>query len=462
MFKRRTTRRKSRNRKPWYKEPTKKKKAEKFQDLDEIYSVITKEDKVVGISRDPYHWSTVHPCGLFSSAAEPGLKSLKELCAIELAKNIDELDSASLDYGSWSVWSLVWTKVLLFNLDSFAIYSLFASKFHNTPGFKLHVIGRYLDNTLNPKDLLLMTRNKAIDLYKVPGCNHRIENLFDKVDLIRITKSLSSLSFNPLLVLDLLSTRSDSIVFRNPAIVLNLHNLTALNLSNSIIDDNYIYNIFLRLKNSSSSKLTIILLRNCPKVTPTGVQYLIQLADFNPNSCLSYIECDHDMVKSDFKRKFETDLNGGEYINYVEGSRWFKLDREKYENELIYKLPLALKLNSLCKLFKENFVNLLKFSHILNLKDKNILDLMLHSEPFRQELIVEGLTSIWNTRIYQRSITKHTGYSYTINNKLTKDDSSPRVVEQHELIPAFDQNRPKAKKMKVRSIKPDAMSFFSN
>lgn len=477
MFKRRTIRKKKRNRKTWYRPRfNKKEKLTEKTDFNEGQTKITKEDIIVGNGGDQYRWTAIVPNGggivdanELKQDFHGKIRTLKMLCAAKIAENIESLDTSYLNYGTWSVWSMVWDEVLLRSMDSFNVYSMFASKFGRVKDFKPHLIRRYLDRTLNEYELLQMTRNKAIDLFKIPKCNHRIENLFSNVNLAKLGKTLSSLIFNPLIIIDLLLVGNDPqlVAIDNPSILYNIHQLLALNLSNnSIIDDNYIFNLCLRLKNSTTSKLTMIILNNCPRISKTGIQYLIDLADQNPRCCLSYIECDHNMVLTEFNRQFESKLNGGTYDTYIEGTTWLKLDRDRYEIDLIFNLPLALKLNSLCRLFKDILipkVNSTKFSFIEHLREEIIVDIMLHSQVYKQETLVQDLISIWTSRMNQRFSSKHTGYCYMINHNFTKSQTkSIPTKPQNESKPLFEQRVPTSRRTTTKSITTNASNFFAN
>jgi hypothetical protein len=69
-----------------------------------------------------------------------GVQSLRQICANCLAGHHRDITGELLATGSWTVWKLVWQQIRVNDLDSYAIFGLFASMFGHLRDFECHYV----------------------------------------------------------------------------------------------------------------------------------------------------------------------------------------------------------------------------------------------------------------------------------------------------------------------------------
>jgi hypothetical protein len=396
--------------------------------------------------------------------------TLKQLCIAVIAANTGEIHSSHLHYGSVSCWLPVWEWILLNNRDSFRVFSMFASRFASEPKFKSHKIVRYNNHNEGCLTNLAKLRSKGIDLYKIPNCVHRIEPLFVNINVQQLSAYISQLWYSPLVLLDLLMIGTTSMLLKeNMFHIFNIPNLVALNLSNNpFVDDNVMFNLCSCIKNGKLSKLSVVLLNNCINVTKEGIKYLLELDA--TNSCLFYFESDIMLNTSGFNKRFHNLTSSKVHLDYVQGSHWFKVDKDQPEFEIVQKLPLALKLNSLHRLYGNHIIPKIgeeKYKYIKQLKSNILIDFMVYPEAFQSDSEMDLLKCAWTSRINQRSNFRNRAFSYMSNNNYSKpvimktiknEDNVPHLEVEEDDIKCC---KPSGKvRTKSKSIKADAKSFF--
>lgn len=361
----------------------------------------------------PYLWTTVTP--VIESAtrthASARMPTLKRLCAEQLARNVEYIGWHLIASAPWSIWKLVWTIIVKTGQDSPETYAKFAKFFHSFQDFRAH---RYL--------LEQGIRGQAIGKYLIPGCRlHRVETVFRNIDLHDTIKFLDI--WQPITILDLSLIK----LSRDEYFALfNIPNLVCLSLCNHHIDDTFIASLCSTIKNGKLWKLSVLKIENT-KVTKTGIMSLFALGK---ESCdLSCIETDIPIVD-----------------NYACSTNWLKLDNE---SALIYRLPLALKLNALMK------KNILQTSIINdNIMDLMVVDKTWHSSNASQE----NINLAWEAR-KDATIKRYRGKTYIRKHELQKVDG-PNGIDavsstENTLLPT-EQRRKKHK----NRIQLNAKNFF--
>lgn len=374
-----------------------------------------------------------------------GVKSLKQLCAESLARNVDSLDAEYLSEAPSECWLLVWNKILELSNDSFRVYSIFASKFSHSPGFKAHklTMGDPL-GSLDEVFKLLLLRSDAISMLRIPNCrNYRLENLFGNLKMESIISELSML--NPLTLLDVSAAE---LTQHDYYMLFNFPRLIALDMSRSkFVDDLYIHNMVQSmLSEGKLSLLTTLSLTNCRNLSLDGVMELLK-----SETNLSYIECDHALRVSHQKV-------GGQ--RYVLGTKWFLIDREVEELAIIERLPLGLKMHALFKYFSKSVDE----DEAFLLKDT--LDIMIHPLSFDFKLDLQTkvklLQQTWKARTHRRSMPNLPlkSFAYFYNSKHTVIEQKPvRIVKVESPQGVKRKSEDSGRKIKRRMV-ADAKSFF--
>lgn len=183
--------------------------------------------------------------------------SLREICARALAVNADALEPSYMSMCSWACWKHVWTMICYLNLDSPAIFRMFAKHFGLAPDFKCHHV---LKNNKCARSLALLCSI-------IPTRSHRIDNVFFNISHKDFVSFLSGIDSHVVLDCSLLKdlTGEDVIKF------CNLANLTALDLShNDWVNDQFLYTLGRAMMFKNMNKFKILRMTNCPNVTEEG------------------------------------------------------------------------------------------------------------------------------------------------------------------------------------------------
>lgn len=431
-----------RKRKPTYHEPP----PPDFQRLngnqhDALYKEVLKSVK--------YNWHLLEPLGdNYSSdtSSSKGVVLLKALCALELAKNANQIEPLHLDLAPWSCWELVWNNILSLSHDSIYLVGIFASKFRKEPGFQCHIseTAGSIQNRYNGERSLNLARYESINACMIPWAkNHRIENLFLNINFQHFTNHIYKLHYKPWILLDL-SEVTKNLENEDYYKVVNIPNLVALDLSNSsFVDDHFLYHLANVIKSDSKLKqLTLLRLNKCPKITKKGLRYLFEVSkDSFFASSLSYIESDLKIVPSkNFTQQFNVSREEDESIDYIDNTRWKLLPEEDLMTKLVARVPIGLKLHLLYKKFgkfiikrsvKEENDELYPYdttntlNYLYKSKDTIIFDFMLHNEEFTVSDYgnitgKEKLEKSWKRRLTVRNkLASRLQYNYIANHNYT-------------------------------------------
>ena len=364
-------------------------------------------------SQQSYKLTDLTPAPLASSDITPPRKktitSLKLLCALELAKNVQLIDSKLLDAAPWSIWKLVWLNILKFGQDSPSIYRKFVNKFHNHHSFKAHRL------PIGSNDI----RHELILASSIPGNRlHRFETVFRNIHLEDILQFINM--WNPLVFMDLSLVKMQRDDYFT---IFNINDLMVLNLSNHEIDNTIIGALCSSIKSGKLSKLKLLKIHNT-RVTPTGILDLFKLS--NSSSVLSCIETDIHM---------SLDKDG-----YVTGTGWHKLDKTRHS--LICKLPLGLKLSTL---IRQKIID----SRSINLNEELILDLMMVDEVSNDKHTTEvTINGAWDLRT-KAARRVYLGETFVLNRKVTSEEKRISTLS----------SKPQPRK-KQKRVQLNAKEFF--
>lgn len=435
-----------------------------------------------------YSWQTLPPLVNYNSSDQQSskLRSLKSICALELAKNVKSIDFRYLDLAPWVCWKLVWTHILRLHNDSFDIARRFVLKFQSQQWFRCHLQSAGVSN-------LAQLRHAAIESCSIPGQrNHRFENMFRNINFAHFSTYISSLIPHPWVLIDI-SRITNVLSSEDYYNLFNIKNLIALDLSNStFVDDRFLYNLAVSITQESKLKqLTILSIMNCPNVTRMGLQHLLEVSNNQFCCSLSYVESNVLLSSSDYVYNFikkESDKS-------IPGTKWSILDNENPTNKILSKLSLGLKLHSLYSNFHNKIVvsssgqnspsqiiNNLSMDISINpnflqqSKDSMVLDIMFHDQEFLQsdytsEAGLLKLENSWKTRQRARnrepSIMQH---CYMANHSLKNPFPRKQAVDPDTVVEittpfykletkrgAPDQPKPRKK---PRQIATNAKSFF--
>lgn len=391
-----------------------------------------------------YSWQSLPPLVSYNSnqMVQPRkLRSLRSICALELAKNVQSIDYHYLDAAPWECWKLVWTNTLRLHNDSFEVARMFISKFQTQKSFKCHLQSPGVNE-------LSQLRHAAIESSSIPGQrNHRFENVFQNINFVHFCTYISNLKSRPWVLIDV--SRITKVLSNEDYYnIFNIKNLIALDLSNStFVDDRFLYNLAIAITQESKLKqLTILRINNCPNVTKKGLQHLLEVSNNQYCCSLSYVESSILMPVSNFVNGFSVKEENGKYI---QGTKWSVLDNDDPTTKVLSKLPLGLKVHSLYSNFHDRIVakgsDQNSPSQIMDLlcldisinpnflrqsKESMILDIMFHDQEFlqsdyRSEAGLHKLENSWITRQQVRnrepSIMQH---CYMANHSL--QDPAPR------------------------------------
>lgn len=409
--------------KNWNKESSKEnkpkadKEEETFNRASKIGGTHNEFDFVDSVSSQPsYKWTELTPIPMELANIKPNkgknVPSLKQLCALELTRNVQLIDSKLIDAAPWSIWKLVWLCILKFGQDSPDIYGKFAKRFHVHPSFKAHLL------PIGNKDI----RNQLVLANGIPGNRlHRFETIFkntyfdDMLQFIHI--------WNPLVLLDLSLVKIPRDDYFK---IFNMRGLSVLSLCNHDVDNTLVGALCSSFKSGKLSKLKFLKINNT-KITACGLLDLFKQSE--SSSCLSCIETDISM-------KLESD-------NHVKATMWYKLD--EIQHLLIHKLPLGLKLHTLIR-------NQIIDAENINISDNMILDLMMVDEVAIDKCITQfRINNTWETRT---KVNKRVYIGETFILNRTKPNSEPEEKRVSSVT-----LKPQSKK-KQKRVQLNAKEFF--
>lgn len=358
------------------------------------------------------------------------IRSLKEICTVELARNAVFLSSSCLEEGTWLLWKDVWNRILNMEQDSFKVFNAFALKFASYGGFRCH--GSLEEKGASPKADVEKIRNlkqEAIVSNMTPHCRlHRLENFFSNIDFADFVQYLNSLMYNHYVLLDLSLLRSS--LNRDDLLrILRIQNLVALDISGVQIVDNAMLKILsTNLKEGKLRRLEILRLKNCPFVSVDGIYDLFKTAE-GTCSNLSVIECDHTLIRQTFAAGFQSNLP--KKVIGIKESEWLYLaDMEM--SHILSRLPLGLKYHFYRKSFRDS-------SKLEGVK----LDILFNGEKLSTENIdIHSFLSLWSSRISRRNrIHKNSTQIYLRNDCLSGNNlqvsnvvQGPRAIDKTPIL----------------------------
>ncbi|WEJ95544.1 hypothetical protein PSN45_003064 [Yamadazyma tenuis] len=142
------------------------------------------------------------------------------------------------------------------------------------------------------------------------------------------------------------------------------------------------------IKDDHLSKLRVIRLTNCEKISKSAIVKLLEVS-WSKGTSLSLIICDK-IFKVDFHDQL-TRSNG------IASTNWSILPHEEVDTKRLIKFPLAMQFHYLFSKFK---------SKIPELNDKNtnqiLLDIMFHNQPFGFDSAYYMLDFVSRNRINSR------------------------------------------------------------
>lgn len=262
----------------------------------------------------PYHWQHIRPDSELPTF--PDRLSLRSLCALELAANVDSLDSSHFEYGSWPCWLLVWSHVLRMKLDTPDVFRSFYKHF----GKRLKCHGLSAGSA----------RDAAIALCVV-ALFHRIDNLFSNVVHLDFSRFLSV----PHALVTVDCSRNDHLSVDNLLNLCNISGLAAVDFSGlSLVDDRFLYTFMqaLAAKNTTFKVLRVV---NCPNVSRTGLLRVLLDENVLSKVPVCYLETDVSLFKSTFAPTAE--------LVPVENAPWLLLGEASVHTNRLGKYPLAKK-----------------------------------------------------------------------------------------------------------------------
>ncbi|ODQ61251.1 hypothetical protein WICANDRAFT_77893 [Wickerhamomyces anomalus NRRL Y-366-8] len=323
-----------------------KKQKEKKKDNKPIF--VTEDDlfKRIGSGNDYsterfYDWNIMLSNHILDKEyEEPKMRSLKDLCAMQIAEHHDLINHELLKNGNWSIWAPVWKYIVRWRRDNFKTFQTFADAFHRSSEFACHGNVRSYPSS-RFKTLL---SNTAQDTKR-----HRVERLFSNIKLTNLISNLNNSWFPHLTVLEISKDLQDDELLE----LTNLTNLTALKITQTNgMKDTIVNSWCSALKSQKWTRLQVLCL---PRVSESS---LIKLQRQVMNSRLLYIEIE----------------TGSSRFNI--DKEWPNLDRTHWElikERSIIEQPLALKFQSLLLLQRIENRSLIPTSSTI-LLDFNILD----------------------------------------------------------------------------------------
>lgn len=369
----------------------------------------------------------------------PPVFTLRDICARKIGSVIRQFDASLLAQLPRLCVERVWQQLMETQNDSHYAFSLVAS-----------VLGALFDPHRAHDPTF---RGNVVAMCKIPRGCHRLENIPLSVPIGQLTRYLPP---EALVVLDVSADGWGTSPALGPAFtpkmsnderlaIYNITNLVALNLSGTFIDDTYLYALGRAIEAGRLPKLSMLLINRCPRVTPTGVLYLLGVTAGR----LCYIESTH-CLPSPSHRHF--DSRDRIYYDYVEvGEKmWFKLDGDRSDIRMIYRLPLALKLSLLWARFHHN-LDPAKHADLDTIKQHILVDYMYYPDhkidPQR----------CWEYRARQRDHRVNGVYGYMVNDR---KPASPPPSSTPADSDRVNQRTTKAPRPLRKKLLGNPMDFF--
>ncbi|CCH41730.1 hypothetical protein BN7_1269 [Wickerhamomyces ciferrii] len=221
-----------------------------------------------------YPWSTVHSNYMLDKEDEPlQMRSLKDICAIEIAQNHDMINQELLRSGNWSIWNLVWKYIIRWRRDNFKTFQIFADVFSGQKGFECHdELRSYPDSRYKTLVSSTLPNNKS----------HRIERLYGNLKFNGFIRTINHSRFDNLVVLEISKGLNDDDLLQ----LTNLSNLTALKIvqQDHQLPDTIINSWCSALKSSKWTKLQVL---SIPEISQAS---MIKLQKHAYDTRLLYIE----------------------------------------------------------------------------------------------------------------------------------------------------------------------------
>lgn len=328
-----------------------------------------------------YSWLDVYPTHEACIPPSLGIPSLSQLCARLIALRVPDLTSDMIQSLNQPCLALLWNCILYSGTDSFKIYCLFAN-FLTSP-YKCHFPVRGNRSVFNSTKLFPKTKIRYDYLSRcLIGANHRIEDFFININVTDLFLHLKRLKFKRFVFLDF--SRTGPLLTREHFILLfKLEELVGLDISNNdIIDDGVFHFLIMALKEGVLSKLRILRIVNCPKISKHSIKSLLN----QPNKLLLVI-CDKWPIPFHYRITNRPKHITGKWVQY--NNSW---DQYKYLN----KLPLVSTLVHINKQFYSQ-MNLMESSCVF-------LDIMFHNSNYGDMSPTNTLEMILKTRINDRRI----------------------------------------------------------
>lgn len=372
----------------------------------------------------------------------PPALSLRDKCARKAGSIIRQFDVSLLAQLPRLCVERIWNQLMLTQTDSFYSFALVAS-----------VLGVHFDPHRRNDPTL---RGDVVAMCQIPRGCHRLENVPLSVPINQLTRYLPK---EALVVLDLSADGKGTSPAVGPATspkmtnderlgIYNITNLVALNLSDTYIDDNYLYALGRAIEAGKLPKLSMLLLNRCPRVTPTGILYLLGVAAGR----LCYMETSH-CLPSPSHRHF--DCRDRIYYDYVEmGEKmWFKLDGDRSDIRMIYRLPVALKLSLIWARFHHN-LDPEKHADLDAVKQHILVDFMYYPD------VSINLERGWAYRARQRDQHGYGVYGYMVNDR--KAPPTPPIAFTASKTDQINRGATKALRQLRKKLLGDPKSFFGS
>lgn len=375
--------------------------------------------------------------------------SLGQRAAQVVARNAHGLSSSLMGEAPWTCWRMVWQSILHHGSDLPHLFRIFYQSFGLQSDFMCHY--RKLEPFARTHGSARLTKNAALNACLAPTLrHHRLENVFSNVSVAEFASFVLELA-EAAVVVDCSGVRAFT---PNQLVTLcGTPNLEALDLSNTDIDDQFLYTLRASMV-LKKSRLQILRICGCANITETGLRVL--LAEPGAPS-LAYLESDIHISKVDFAHGLLalTEAHGCA----VPGTKWRVVPTSDLAIGVVHKFHLANKL--LCLL--RNIPKLLAPSLIWDFK---FFPQVVEGAHVTEELALEA----WNLRLSIAATSPaHVPAMYVKDCSHVAPAQEPRAAPKSapELL-VFSRaghslllEKPKHLQVrKPRTVKTDAMSFF--
>lgn len=270
--------------------------------------------------------------------------SLRDIAALKVAKDFVDIPDSVLSELPFLCVKRIWKHILTLRIDSFESFCRVAK------------LGRCAAH--NSRDGSV--RGWMIAEGKIPLCCHRMETVPMGTPLRQL---LAPLPFDQLTILDLEGVQNSEW-----GVLGSFSLLVALNISNTSIDDTYVYGLCRSIELGKLGKLLVVVVNDCPHLTKAGIWYIVGL----DKGLVCYVETNHDLQV--MSRQFDSNL--GLYYDIVHSGyrAWFKLDGERNDIGVIFRQSLALKLVLIWKRFSGTNLCAASHPHLEKIRSQVIID----------------------------------------------------------------------------------------